>query len=88
MASGGEGGREMGLRYDGSDVARLWKWWKSKEGWRWVTRGLTPPGKNFVISSDTALGCLVGGGSRAKNGFMKNLRPSHHDRERETRGGR
>jgi len=23
---------ENGLRYDGSDVARLWKRWKSKEG--------------------------------------------------------
>lgn len=45
---------------------------------------------NFVISSDTSPGCLVGGGSRAKNGSTKNLRSSHHDRERETgtRGGR
>lgn len=43
-------------------------------------------GKNGELryTSDTPLGYLVGGGSRAKNESTKNLRSSHHDRERET----
>ncbi|KYM99200.1 hypothetical protein ALC62_10070 [Cyphomyrmex costatus] len=47
---------------------------------------VAPAGKNGELryTSDTPLGYLVGGGSRAKNESTKNLRSSHHDRERET----